>query len=232
LKSVPKSEFPEILGKSPCVLKIIDPKYILEVNYDTDSNAEKRFQQLAENCSTNFAYHGTKFFLLHSILNFGLQQHLNKTGLFGEGIYLSHELSVSLPFSSAGLGWNKAKCGDFLSCVTLCEYVDDPVHVKIKKGSKKSDIPDKYLLVQNNDCLRIRYLLIYSHRSQTKRKSEEHHLITWCKKNFLFVALAIYAIILILIGLSNSRTGEYYKQIIFTKIYKAFENLQNVFIRK
>lgn len=47
---------------------------------------------------TKFAYHGTRFYNIYSILNYGLQQHLNKTGLFGEGLYFAQELDVSLLF--------------------------------------------------------------------------------------------------------------------------------------
>lgn len=47
---------------------------------------------------TKFAYHGTRFYNIYPILNYGLQQHLNKTGLFGEGLYFAQELDVSLLF--------------------------------------------------------------------------------------------------------------------------------------
>jgi poly [ADP-ribose] polymerase 16 len=59
-----------------------------------DSGAEGRFQQLKTslNFETKFAYHGTRFYNIYSILNYGLQQHLNKTGLFGEGLYFADEL--------------------------------------------------------------------------------------------------------------------------------------------
>jgi poly [ADP-ribose] polymerase 16 len=93
---------------------------------------------------------------MFSILNYGLNQHLNKTGLFGEGLYFARELGeftgtlkssrklnladdfpfldVSLLFSPAVLGWNKSKIGDVVSVVAVCEYIDDPNFVKVRKG--------------------------------------------------------------------------------------------------
>lgn len=83
---------------------------------------------------TKFAYHGTKFSKLHSILNHGLQQHLNKNSLYGEGIYLSTELDISLHFSPAALNWENSALGRTISCIAVCEYVNDPNHVKMRKG--------------------------------------------------------------------------------------------------
>lgn len=41
---------------------------------------------------TKFAYHGTRFYNIYPILNYGLQQHKCQTGLFGEGLYFAQEL--------------------------------------------------------------------------------------------------------------------------------------------
>ena len=45
--------------------------------------------------------------------------------MFGEGTYLSSELSVSLDYSPYGHGWDKSSMGDKLSCVAVCEIIDD-----------------------------------------------------------------------------------------------------------
>lgn len=47
---------------------------------------------LQQEDETKFAYHGTRFYNVFSILNLGLQQHLNKQALFGEGLYFAQEL--------------------------------------------------------------------------------------------------------------------------------------------
>ena len=64
--------------------------------FSADSGAENRFQQLILGQTTKFAFHGTRFYNTFSILNFGLNQHLNKTGLFGDGLYFAQELGETL----------------------------------------------------------------------------------------------------------------------------------------
>lgn len=110
------------------------PNHIFKISYNNTSGAERKFQILSEGMSRKFAYHGTKFYNVYTILNFGLQQHLNKTGLFGEGLYFAFELQISTLFSPSVLSWNKSKIGNLMSCVALCEYIDDPMHYKIQKG--------------------------------------------------------------------------------------------------
>ena len=78
------------------------PHYIFEVN----TNASSRWKVKVEGSKTLWAFHGSRLDNFYSILNYGLQQHLNKTGLFGEGIYLCEDLGVCLSYSSQGLGWS------------------------------------------------------------------------------------------------------------------------------
>ena len=101
IESTPKAKYSEVLALSPNTTKIPIPTKIFKIKYSDDSGAEKKFQQLVQEhgTDTSHAYHGTKFLNFYSILNFGLQQHLNKTGLFGEGLYFSNELQVYVYFS-------------------------------------------------------------------------------------------------------------------------------------
>lgn len=46
--------------------------------------------------------------------------------MFGEGTYLSSELSVAIEFSPFGSGWSKSVLGKQLSCVAVCEVVKHP----------------------------------------------------------------------------------------------------------
>jgi poly[ADP-ribose] polymerase 16 len=48
-----------------------------------------------------------------------------QNAVFGEGTYLSSELSVSLHYSPTGTGWDKSIIGPQLSCVAVCEVIDD-----------------------------------------------------------------------------------------------------------
>ena len=46
--------------------------------------------------------------------------------MFGEGTYLSGELSVSMIYSPSGQAWDHSDIGNKLSCVAVCEMIDDP----------------------------------------------------------------------------------------------------------
>ena len=66
----------------------------------------------------------------------------------GEGLYFSFELQVSQLFSQSVLSWNRSKLGELISCTAVCEYIDDPLYTKIRKGMKH-----KYINVQEEKCL-------------------------------------------------------------------------------
>jgi poly [ADP-ribose] polymerase 16 len=162
-------------------------------------------------------------------------------------------LDVSLLFSPAVLGWNKSKIGDVVSVVAVCEYIDDPNFVKVRKGdklllplnplsifslpenAKNSDIPQSYLLITNNELVRVRYLLVYgSKKKSTASKpptSEEvvtppnRSFLIWCRKNPLIVSFVLYISFLFLVGVSNHRAVEYYKNNLWNFLKKRFKFL-------
>lgn len=134
VKTVPKGRHDEVLSLAKCSKQQQPPNQIFKISYNNSSGAERKYQLLSQGMPKKFAYHGTKFYNVYTILNYGLQQHLNKTGLFGEGLYFAFELQISALFSPSVLSWNKSKIGNLMSCVALCEYIDDPKHYKIQKG--------------------------------------------------------------------------------------------------
>lgn len=54
------------------------PQYIFQVCYSTKSTAEAKWKELAKSQQTFYAYHGNRLENFYTIMNFGLQQHLNK----------------------------------------------------------------------------------------------------------------------------------------------------------
>ena len=116
LESLSENEKTDVL-KLKAIEQHPQPNYILKVS----TNQSRRWKQMIENRKTYWAFHGSRLDNFYSILNYGLQQHLNKTGLFGEGIYLCEDLGVCLTYSSQGLGWNKSSLGQRLSCVVLTQ---------------------------------------------------------------------------------------------------------------
>jgi poly[ADP-ribose] polymerase 16 len=73
---------------------------------------------------------------LHSILHIGFLGHMNKLSLFGSGTYFSLEPSVSLHYSPFATVWSNSLLGKRLSCLLLCEIIDQPDHVKCAIESK------------------------------------------------------------------------------------------------
>lgn len=51
---------------------------------------------------------------------------LFQTSLFGEGTYLTSDLSLALIYSPHGHGWQHSLLGPILSCVAVCEVIDHP----------------------------------------------------------------------------------------------------------
>ena len=136
------------------------PQYILEAT----TRSTSRWLEAAREQRTHWAFHGSRLDNFYSILHYGLQQHLNKTGLFGEGIYLCEDLGVCLTYSSQGLAWKNSSLGEAVSVVVMTEVVDHP-SVKmysqdtergVVEGSVGGRVPDKYILVRNNDLVHIR----------------------------------------------------------------------------
>ena len=72
------------------------PDQVLEVS----TQSTQRWCHNVKDKKTYWAFHGSRLDNFYSILHNGLQQHLNKTGLFGEGIYLCQELGVCFPYAS------------------------------------------------------------------------------------------------------------------------------------
>lgn len=139
MHSVPAPLHADVLAKVACADRRPRPSHVFRIeagggdgNGDTASAAEERFRAHLDDGRrrTLFAFHGSRLESFHSISAHGLQQHLCKQALFGDGIYLSSELHVSLPFSPIGGGWPGTELGGDLSCMAVCEFVDHELHLK------------------------------------------------------------------------------------------------------
>jgi poly[ADP-ribose] polymerase 16 len=116
---------------------------------------------------------------------------MNKLSLFGSGTYFSIEPSVSLHYSPFATVWSNSLLGKRLSCLLLCEIIDQPDHVKcanesnyfifsiktttfildgtstnqerrIVSDTQAGAVPEKYVVVISNELVRVKYILIYS----------------------------------------------------------------------
>jgi poly [ADP-ribose] polymerase 16 len=172
------------------------PNHIFELIYN-DEKSEK-FEQLKEqtkellsannssvaainsdSATTSISFHGTRMDNIYSILHTGLLAHMNKNSLFGEGTYLCQEPSLSLHYSPSSETWKKSFIGHKMSCLLVCETINDPKHVQISDEKlqnqisssnivkpRSSQVPDRYFVVKNNDYVRVKYVLVYAENSK------------------------------------------------------------------
>lgn len=216
IKGLKKEKFEEVqaLPGSP-TLALPTPDFLFEIKYCEKLNA--KFQETRGERDVIYALHGSRLENFHSILHNGLHCHLNKTSLFGEGTYLTSDLSLALLYSPHGHGWTHSFLGNVLSCVAVCEMIDHPdVKCQIKKkdsegidrkrararNSEGGDVPQKYFVVTNNELLRVKYLLVYS-QEQPQRRSRKP---SWFSSHRFAILMTLYLLVLIFIGVSSSKT--------------------------
>ncbi|XP_066885741.1 protein mono-ADP-ribosyltransferase PARP16 isoform X9 [Kogia breviceps] len=143
------------------------------------------------------------------------------TSLFGEGTYLTSDLSLALIYSPHGHGWQRSLLGPILSCVAVCEVIDHPdVKCQTKKKDSKEidrrrarikhseggDIPPKYFVVTNNQLLRVKYLLVYSQK-QPKRASSQ---LSWVSSHWFTVMISLYLLLLLIVSVINSSAFQHF----------------------
>ncbi|KAK6642858.1 hypothetical protein RUM43_004360 [Polyplax serrata] len=220
-----KEEHSNILSQVPSMAGAALPDYIFKVTYGT--RAQQKFALTALNRTTKMAFHGSRLENFFSIVNHGLQVSYNKRGMFGPGTYLSSEMSLSLTYSPVGYAWNYSTFGSHISIVALCEIIDHPEvrsEFDSRKGSNANllDIcgnqstPGKYFIVENNDFVRVRYLLVYgSYDSEAASLRTSPTILGWIKRHKMFTFALAYVILLLAIGSSNSSLiSKYFRRLL------------------
>ncbi|XP_070324737.1 protein mono-ADP-ribosyltransferase PARP16 isoform X5 [Odocoileus virginianus] len=183
------------------------PDFLFEVEYSDPANT--KFYETKGERDLIYAFHGSRLENFHSIIHNGLHCHLNKTSLFGEGTYLTSDLSLALIYSPHGHGWQHSLLGPILSCVAVCEVIDHPdVKCQTKKKDSKEidrrrarikhseggDVPPKYFVVTNNQLLRVKYLLVYSQKQPNSRASSQ---LSWVSSHWFTVMITLYLLLLL-----------------------------------
>lgn len=189
------------------------PDFLFEVRHSEAADA--KFQETRGGRGLLYAFHGSRLENFHSILHSGLHCHLSKTALFGEGTYLTSDLSLALLYSPNGLGWQNSLLGPILSCVAVCEVIDHPdVKCQTKKKDSKEldrrrarvrhseggDVPPRYFVVTNSELLRVRFLLVYSQKPPRRAFRQ----LSWVSSNWFTVLLSLYLLLLAVISVLNS----------------------------
>lgn len=220
IHSAGKSEFEKIqklTGAPPAAVPV--PDFLFEIEYSSPANA--KFYETKGERDLIYAFHGSRLENFHSIIHNGLHCHLNKTSLFGEGTYLTSDLSLALIYSPHGHGWQHSLLGPVLSCVAVCEVIDHPdVKCQTKKKDSKEidrrrarikhseggDIPPKYFVVTNNQLLRVKYLLVYSQK-QPKGASSQ---LSWFSSHWFVVMISLYLLLLLGVSVISSSAFQHF----------------------
>uniref|UniRef100_A0A2K6UME1 Poly(ADP-ribose) polymerase family member 16 n=1 Tax=Saimiri boliviensis boliviensis TaxID=39432 RepID=A0A2K6UME1_SAIBB len=144
------------------------------------------------------------------------------TSLFGEGTYLTSDLSLALIYSPHGHGWQHSLLGPILSCVAVCEVIDHPdVKCQTKKKDSKEvdrrrarikhseggDIPPKYFVVTNNQLLRVKFLLVYSQKPPKRASSSQ---LSWFSSHWFTVMISLYLLLLLIVSVINSSAFQHF----------------------
>nr|XP_019581131.1 PREDICTED: mono [ADP-ribose] polymerase PARP16 isoform X1 [Rhinolophus sinicus]XP_019581132.1 PREDICTED: mono [ADP-ribose] polymerase PARP16 isoform X1 [Rhinolophus sinicus] len=221
IHSAGKSEFAKIqkLTGAPHT-PVPVPDFLFEIEYSDPANA--KFYETKGERDLIYAFHGSRLENFHSIIHNGLHCHLNKTSLFGEGTYLTSDLSLALIYSPHGHGWQRSLLGPILSCVAVCEVIDHPdVKCQTKKKDSKEldrrrarikhseggDIPPKYFVVTNNQLLRVKYLLVYSQKQAKSRTSSQ---LSWFSSHWFTVMISLYLLLLLIVSVINSSAFQHF----------------------
>jgi len=233
-----RNTFKEIFDTMPssnykmslAVTKSVVPNFVVELVYNQEENLN--FQSIKGKNKVISAFHGSSVENFYSILVHGLTNSLNKTSLFGEGTYLTTCIRTSLnysPFHSKN--WQYSVFGPNISIVACCEVIDDPDHVVcsnvtsksshlVRKtkivGSEGGKVPDSYIVVRNDQMVRVKYLFVYTpncHRrfiqdylagKVSSFTSIHHDTKGWVEKNKFVLLMLGYVCFLLFYSLLNS----------------------------
>jgi len=140
-------------------------------------------------------------------------------------------------YSPGGQGWAKSQLGSNLGCVAVCQMIDDAsVKCTIKQGgttpaeaenagprsrasdSQAGDVPERYYVVENNEMVRVKYILVYS-QPQADNTERSPQAVSWIRQNKFAVMMAVYMLLLLCIGLFNSKSFQVYVR----KSWKLFK---------
>ncbi|XP_023673211.1 protein mono-ADP-ribosyltransferase PARP16 isoform X1 [Paramormyrops kingsleyae] len=215
VRTLQRDEYSRILELTGCEgTSMPSPDFLFELEYCNQMNA--MFEKTRDGRDILYAFHGSRLENFHSIIHNGLHCHLNKTSLFGEGTYLTSDLSLAVLYSPHGNGWRESLLGPLLSCIAVCEIIDHPdVKCQVKKkdsegmdrrrarvkNSEGGEVPQKYFVVTNNQLLRVKYLLVYS---QKRRSNRRPHGSSWLARHHFAITMSLYLLLLVFIGAFSS----------------------------
>lgn len=84
-------------------------------------------------------------------------------------------------------------------------------------------------MITNNEIIRLRYLVVYGSENRTVSQGPVHgnRIIRWVNNHKWIAVMIAYAVILFIIGVSNSRQGYFFRQFIRQKLKNVIETFSN-----
>jgi len=225
-KTAGKVKLEEIFQKTGESSFSLEPCQIFEVCYNT--NMSKRFNDLKKEHGLKYGYHGSRLDNFYSIIQNGLQVHMMKNGIFGEGVYLTDDLAITMPYTKSGIVWDHTTLGEQVSCVAFCELIDHPgVKCQVEndtsktrataKNSESGEVPERYFVVTSSELVRIKYILVFSTKKSNKRSVKEPSI---CSQYPVLTILVVYLAFLLLMGFWKSRSF----QMFYRKYFSGMNN--------
>lgn len=103
--------------------------------------------------------------------------------MFGDGVYLSTDPAVAYSFCKAGDGWEHSYFGSRVRYLLVCEVSrpslqsdsssSDAAHnpsSHLRKEVNSNGVPHNYILVQNSDLVKVRFVFVYSEPTRVQRR--------------------------------------------------------------
>eukprot|EP00249_Psilotum_nudum_P009412 c21919_g1_i1 orf=44-751(-) len=204
---------------------------------DIDRRGDNSFSTFAAAKSqfgSIIAFHGTAAENMHSIVRCGLlnlsNTNLQRNGaIFGGGIYLSTDPMVALGFSKASDGWHLSCFGQRIKYLLVCEVArgDKVLCSKEDRTSSPDSALHKslgtYVVVENSEMVRLRYIFVYTELSNTELhstnvvNSRTHDVplsvlshfkrLNWCK-----LIVAMYIALLLIIAYLKCNASKHGRQ--------------------
>jgi hypothetical protein len=210
--STPLPEFEKrtkFLHKFPAKSLARAPEHVFEVLYSAEHPLSRgSFEEKKKKYGTFLGYHGSAMHNWHSIIHNGFDVGFCREDqvIFGRGTYFSTDPSVAMSFIQPARVRAQSLLGPSLGCLVVCEIVNHP---SVKRSgadasdspapSRSSDImeldpklPKSYVLVTENDLVRVKYLLVFKQAAPPKSRK-------------IFVLILFYVLLLAFIAMMRSK---------------------------
>ncbi|XP_037957796.1 protein mono-ADP-ribosyltransferase Parp16-like [Teleopsis dalmanni] len=152
-----------IIGITYLNMNEIRPTHAFEMRFANPAKQEEKFESVSSNFCRKFGFYGappSEFYsiLFNGFLSKEIKRPTNEENAEVKQIHLTTDLSVSLTHSVAEPSWSLSTCGAVLRSVAICEYIERPdcVHVRKDADQEHTDI-----FISKGEVIRVRHMLFF-----------------------------------------------------------------------